>query len=44
MAEKLNTGNAFPAMTIPLVGGGACDLPAGMQSKYRVLLFYRGHW
>jgi hypothetical protein len=44
MAEKLHIGSAFPAMTIPLVGGGAMELPQGMDSKYRVVLFYRGHW
>ena len=44
MADKLNTGDAFPAMTIPLVSGGALQLPGGMDTKYRVVLFYRGHW
>ena len=44
MTEKLNTGDTFPAMTIPLVGGGAFELPVGMRSKYLVVLFYRGHW
>lgn len=44
MAEKLNTGDAFPAMTIPLVGGGAFELPGNMESRYSVALFYRGYW
>jgi hypothetical protein len=44
MAEKLHIGSAFPAMTIPLVGGGAMELPQGMSAKYGVVLFYRGHW
>ena len=43
MAEKLNSGDAFPAMTIPLVGGGSIQLP-GSDAKYHVALFYRGHW
>jgi len=44
MAEKLNTGDMFPGMTINLVGGGTLDLPGGIEAKYKVLLFYRGHW
>lgn len=43
MAEKLNSGDAFPTMTIPLVGGGSINLP-GSDAKYQVVLFYRGHW
>lgn len=44
MAEKLNTGDTFPSMTLNLVGGGTLNVPEGMDSKYRVILFYRGHW
>ena len=44
MTEKLHIGSAFPVMTIPLVGGGTMDLPHGLDAKYRVVLFYRGHW
>ena len=44
MNQKLGTGDAFPAMTIPLVGGGTLTLPGGIDTKYRVVLFYRGHW
>jgi len=44
MAEKLNTGEMFPSMTINLVDGSTLDLPGGIESKYKVLLFYRGHW
>lgn len=48
MSEKLHIGSAFPAMTIPLVGGGTMELPnglgLGLDAKYRVVLFYRGHW
>jgi hypothetical protein len=31
-------------MTITLVGGGTLDLPAGLDGKFKVILFYRGHW
>ena len=44
MSEKLHIGSAFPAMTIPLVGGGMMELPNGLDAKYRVVLFYRGYW
>jgi hypothetical protein len=44
MSNKLGIGDAFPAVTIDLVGGGTLDLPEGLDAKYRVILFYRGHW
>ncbi len=44
MAEKLNSGDAFPRMTLNLVGGGRLELPDGVDAKYKVILFYRGHW
>jgi len=44
MSEKLGIGATFPDMTIKLVGGGTLDLPGGLDGKYKVILFYRGHW
>jgi len=44
MADKLNTGDMFPGMTINMVDGTKLDLPGGIEAKYRVILFYRGHW
>jgi hypothetical protein len=44
MADKLNAGDAFPKLRINLVGGGTLDLPDGLDAKYRIILFYRGHW
>jgi len=44
MAEKLNLGDAFPSITLNLVGGGTLNLPGDLDSKYSVVLFYRGHW
>jgi len=44
MAEKLNTGDAFPKLTLDLAGGGKLELPDGLDAKYKVILFYRGHW
>ena len=44
MAEKLNTGDAFPQMALQLTDGSTLSLPEGIDAKYRILLFYRGHW
>ena len=44
MSQKLGIGDAFPNLTINLVEGGTLDLPGGLDSSYRVILFYRGHW
>ena len=44
MASKLGQGDNFPSMRIDLVGGGEIGLPEGLDAKYNVILFYRGHW
>ncbi len=44
MAEKLGTGEMFPRMTLDLVDGSRLELPAGMDCRYGIILFYRGHW
>jgi hypothetical protein len=44
MSEKLGIGDTFPKVTINLVDGGTLDLPDGLDAKYRIVLFYRGHW
>ena len=44
MAAKLDTGDPFPRLTLNLVDGSSLALPDGLQGKYKVLLFYRGHW
>jgi hypothetical protein len=44
MAEKLGAGELFPKMTLQLVDGGELALPDGMDAKYKIVLFYRGHW
>ena len=44
MAEKLDSGASFPKFTLNLVDGSTIELPAGMDAKYRIALFYRGHW
>ncbi len=44
MTTYLGPGDAFPEMRLDLVGGGAIDLPSGLDANYSVILFYRGHW
>ncbi len=44
MADKLGAGASFPEVTLDLVDGGTLDLPGGLDGKYKVVLFYRGHW
>ena len=44
MGEKLNLGDAFPSVTLDIVGGGTLTVPGDVDSKYTVVLFYRGHW
>ena len=44
MAKKLGTGDSFPKMSLKLVDGGSLELPGGLDAKYRIVLFYRGHW
>lgn len=43
-AEKLNLGDTFPELKLNLAGGGSLTLPAEPDSRYTVVLFYRGHW
>ena len=44
MSNKLGIGDSLPKLTVDLVGGGTMDLPDGLDAKYKVILFYRGHW
>ncbi len=41
----LNLGDSFPDMTFNLVGGGGTvTVPDGLEARYNIVLFYRGHW
>jgi peroxiredoxin len=44
MSEKLDTGDAFPQLSLSLAGGGSMAVPDDLGGNYAVLLFYRGHW
>ena len=44
MANKLGIGDVFPEIALELVDGRKLVLPHGLDAKYKVILFYRGHW
>lgn len=44
MKKKLDAGDEFPALTIEVAGGGFLNIPGDMDGKYRIIMFYRGHW
>ena len=44
MSNKLGIGDTFPKVMINLVDSTILDLPEGLDAKYRIFLFYRGHW
>ena len=44
MADKLGAGDSFPKMKLKLVDGATLELPDGLDAKWKVILFYRGHW
>jgi hypothetical protein len=44
MAEKIGIGAAFPTLALDTVDDGRLEIPAGLGSGYKVVLFYRGHW
>ncbi len=44
MADKLGIGEAMPAVTIDVVDGGTLELPNDLDGRYKMIIFYRGHW
>ena len=40
----LSPGDPFPALTVPLAGGGRLDLPTAFGGDYGAVLIYRGSW
>lgn len=44
MTAKLQSGDNFPQMSFTKVGGGTLTLPDDIDTRYAVVLFYRGHW
>ena len=44
MSEKLGIGASFPSLAIDLVDGQSLSLPTDLESDWKIILFYRGHW
>jgi hypothetical protein len=44
MAEKLDAGDVFPSLMLTLADGQSLTVPDDLDAKYKVILFYRGHW
>ena len=44
MSGRLGIGDSFPNVQLSLVDSGSLDLPGEMDARYKVILFYRGHW
>lgn len=44
MSGMLKIGDSFPEINVDIVSGGQLRIPAGLKTKYKVVLFYRGHW
>jgi peroxiredoxin len=42
--SPLSPGDPFPALNVPLAGGGRLELPGALAGSYGVVLFYRGSW
>lgn len=41
---RLENGQKFPSLRLPLVGGGTVSLPEDLSGSYGVVLVYRGSW
>ena len=41
---RLENGQKFPSLELPLVGGGTVSLPEDLSGDYGVVLVYRGSW
>ena len=44
MVGNLSTGSIFPKITLETVNYGKLVLPDDLESKYGMILFYRGGW
>jgi len=41
---RLENGQSFPSLQLPLVGGGTLSLPESLSGGFGVVLVYRGAW
>lgn len=44
MSNRLNAGDTFPGIALTWVGGNSIRFPNELDGRYRIALFYRGHW
>ncbi|MEN8375506.1 MAG: hypothetical protein ABFS34_08665 [Gemmatimonadota bacterium] len=42
--DKLSVGESFPTLTAVAAGGRTYSVPADLEGRRAVLLFYRGRW
>ncbi len=42
--QKLTIGDDFPNLTLKLTDGGTLELPRDIDTKFGIVLFYRGYW
>ncbi len=42
--SRLENGQKFPSLQLPLVGGGTLSLPDDLSGGFAVVLVYRGAW
>lgn len=42
--NRLQNGQLFPSLEIPVVGGGVIQIPQALQGSHGVVLIYRGAW
>jgi hypothetical protein len=44
LGTPLDTGGAFPALSMNLLHGGSVSLPENVGPGYGLVLLYRGSW
>ena len=44
MARKLDLGDVLPRMALTFTDERQMTLPDQIESRYNILIFYRGHW
>ena len=44
MSNKLDNGDQLPDFSLNIGESDTLNLPADIQTKYAIILFYRGHW
>ena len=42
--DKLNSGAAFPRLSLKTTGGNNLILPDDLETPLTIVLFYRGYW